>query len=90
MFLGWICKANDGLVTSLEGTAVNPERKVQEKEKTVDKSWKERRGLDKPGCCDLQYNDENNKATNMKNMSAVLSIEINTNNQSTQLKSTHL
>ena len=92
LLLGWSCKGNDGPVTTLEGININPERKVREREQEIDKSWK----ADKPGCCDLQYNEENDKdntATNMSlenNMSAVWSIAIKANNHSTQLKSTHL
>ncbi|KAM7374635.1 hypothetical protein PAMP_007281 [Pampus punctatissimus] len=76
------CKGNDG-----------PEKKLRGKEQETDKSWKEQTG---PGHCDLQYNEEHNRdntVTNMSlenNMSVVWSIEINVNNDSTQLKSTHL
>ncbi|XP_044079428.1 sodium-dependent phosphate transport protein 2A-like isoform X3 [Siniperca chuatsi] len=103
---GWSCKGNDGPVTSLEGITVNPVRKVREKSKSgdgqeIDKSWQKQRGLDKPGWCELQCNEENhrdNTATNVSsennvfNLAAVWSIKKNTNlnNQGTQLSSTHL
>ncbi|XP_038565343.1 sodium-dependent phosphate transport protein 2A-like [Micropterus salmoides] len=101
---GWSCKGNDGPVTSLEGINVNPERKVREKRSQSgdrqenDKSWQKQKGLDELGCCDLQYNEENNTAingsseNNIFNLVAVRSIKKNTNinNQRTQLSSTHL
>lgn len=103
-FLGWSCKGNDGPVTSLEGINVNPERKVREKRSQSgdrqenDKSWQKQKGLDELGCCDLQYNEEDNTAingsseNNIFNLVAVRSIKKNTNinNQRTQLSSTHL
>ncbi|XP_071317703.1 sodium-dependent phosphate transport protein 2A-like [Trachinotus anak] len=87
--------------------SVNPERKAKEKWKQngktqeTDESWQKQRGLGKPGCYDLQYNEENNRdnktnsmssENNICNMGAVWSIKINTNsnNQATQLTSTHL
>ncbi|KAM7398319.1 hypothetical protein PAMA_006298 [Pampus argenteus] len=70
------CKGNDG-----------PEKKIREKEQETDKSCKEQRG---PGRCDLQYNEEHNRDNTVTNMSVVWSTEININNDSSQLKSTHL
>ncbi|XP_074467491.1 sodium-dependent phosphate transport protein 2A-like [Sebastes fasciatus] len=105
---GWNCKGNDGPETSLEGVAVNPERKVGEKwkqsgegQEIIDKSWRKQRELDKPGCCDLQYNEENNRdntATDMSSENNILSLtalwsinkDTNLTNQGTQLSSTHL
>ncbi|KAM9348839.1 sodium-dependent phosphate transport protein 2A-like [Symphorus nematophorus] len=99
----WTCKQNEGQVTSLEGITVDPERKDREKwqpsveGQEIDKSWQKERGRDKPRCCDLSYNQENNRddtATdissekNIFNWAAVCSIK--KKNQGTQLSSTHL
>ncbi|XP_053188164.1 sodium-dependent phosphate transport protein 2A-like [Scomber japonicus] len=69
---GWSCKGNDGPVASLEGIAVIPEKKVGGKEQEIDKNWEEHRRLDKPGCCDLQYNKQNNRDNTENNVSAGL------------------
>lgn len=99
LFPGWSCKGNDGPVTSLEGITVNPERKVREKWKQsgerqeIDENWQKQRGLDKPGCCDLQYNTTPymSSGNNIFNLTGVWSTnkKTNLNNQGTQL-STHL
>uniref|UniRef100_A0A8P4KS37 Sodium-dependent phosphate transport protein 2A n=1 Tax=Dicentrarchus labrax TaxID=13489 RepID=A0A8P4KS37_DICLA len=66
----------------------------------IDKSWQKQRGLDKHGCCNLQYNQEKNNrdntATNMYsennifNLAAQSSINMNLNNQGALLSSTQL
>ncbi|XP_040907431.1 sodium-dependent phosphate transport protein 2A-like [Toxotes jaculatrix] len=103
---GWSCKGNDGPVTSLEAVTVNSGRKTREErkqngeEQETDESWQKQRGLSKPGCCDLQHNEENNRdnttnsmsSENICSMGAVWSIKdiTSSNNQGTQLTSTHL
>lgn len=94
-FRGLSCKGDDGPVTSLESIAVIPEKKVGRKEHEIDKSWEEHTRLDKLGCCDLQYNEQNNRDKTVtmslnNNMSAVWSIEMDANSHSIQQKSTYL
>ncbi|XP_023285130.1 sodium-dependent phosphate transport protein 2A-like [Seriola lalandi dorsalis] len=98
---GWSCKGND---VPVEVISVNPDRKTMEKWKQngkaqeTDENWQKQRGLSKPGCCDLQYNNRDKTTTTMSsennicNMGALGSIKENTdsNNQGTQLISTHL
>ncbi|CAJ1063487.1 sodium-dependent phosphate transport protein 2A-like [Xyrichtys novacula] len=92
---GWGCK-KDGAVTSPKGGI----RKHTEKEKQrgeeheVNESWKEQRGLDTPGCCDLQYIEENNlqSENNKFDLASVSSSNRNTdlNKQDVHLSSTRL
>ncbi|XP_041808724.1 sodium-dependent phosphate transport protein 2A-like [Chelmon rostratus] len=73
---GWTFKRNDGQVASLEGITVNPERKIKEKwqqsgeGQETDKSPQKQRGLDKPGSCHPQYNQENYRDNTANNMSS--------------------
>ncbi|XP_022618253.1 sodium-dependent phosphate transport protein 2A-like isoform X1 [Seriola dumerili] len=98
---GWGCKGND---VPVEVISVNPERKTREKWKQnakaqeTDENWQKQRGLSKPGCCDLQYNNRDKTTSTMSSennicdMGALGSIKENTdsNNRGTQLISTHL
>lgn len=76
LFQGWTFKRNDGQVASLEGITVNPERKIKEKwqqsgeGQETDKSPQKQRGLDKPGSCHPQYNQENYRDNTANNMSS--------------------
>ncbi len=93
LLLGCRCKGNDGPVTSLEGITVNPERKERERwNQTGERQETEQKqtGLDKPECCDLQYNTAPNTSSCL-NLTAVWSTskKTNLNNQGIQL-STHL
>ncbi|XP_047463093.1 sodium-dependent phosphate transport protein 2A-like [Mugil cephalus] len=92
---GWSFKRRGGPVTSLEGITVNVETRVKEKHKQNGEDQESERGLDSPGCLQLQEEiktEDISSGNNMHPLTAMWSIEKNTNsdNQSTQLRSTRL
>lgn len=90
------------MVTSLENITVNPGGKWKQKgeEQDTDQNWEKENGPGKPGCCDQQHSEENNRSTttnmsseiNICDMGAVWSVNKNTNsdNQDAELSSTYL
>ena len=74
--LGWSCKGSDSSVTSLEAVTVGPGRKTREnwkqngEEQETDESWQKKKEIDKPGSCDLQYNERNNRHNTTNSISS--------------------
>ncbi|XP_035800750.1 sodium-dependent phosphate transport protein 2A-like [Amphiprion ocellaris] len=99
---GWCFRRDDSPVTSVEAITVIPERSVREKwqqnvdKQQTDENWMKQRGLDSPGCCDLQQFHENNTDIKPSNISTENKMyhstnkEIKSNNDSSHLQSTHL
>ncbi|XP_026183663.1 sodium-dependent phosphate transport protein 2A-like isoform X2 [Mastacembelus armatus] len=97
------CKGNCDTVLPLEskkpGRQTKENWEQNEEEQETDKSRQTQRGLDQCGCCDLQYNEEKRDSSttitssgNFCNMGAMWSTKkiTLTDNQGTQLSSTHL